>query len=46
MDSETTTYIEITYPDGTAARWAIESEDDKRIVDAETALGNPDTIAA
>ena len=39
-----TTFIEIEYDDGTSARWAIEDDNDPRIVIVEDVLGKPNTI--
>lgn len=38
-------YIEVTYEDGSVARWAIPADDD-RIDAVEAVLGDPDTIVA
>lgn len=40
-----TVYVEIEYPDGTVARWALPGND-PRIEQAETVLGTPDTLKA
>ena len=37
-------YVEVTYEDGTVARWVIPA-DDERIERIEAVLGNPDTLA-
>lgn len=45
---ETTTFIEIEFPDGASARWAVEDETTAdRVAEAvEQILGQPDTLRA
>lgn len=47
MNDDTTTYVEVTLPDGTVCRWAVEINDDTQnaLTDAiENVIGAPATV--